>query len=150
MLLLPFRRTNQERAGYENTVVYRCRKGIHVKNTAHRGPMNIVGATLVGNANAVTAHIPASRIYVERSHIVGCFACAQPDHPLPLNMRKTKMIGAVEKSIALDAHSYDYARCHGGFSNPRARYAQGTYDFIDKKGCDTAPPRKFEPVPEKF
>merc|ERR1712167_404683 len=64
--------TNQRTAGYENTVVYRCTKGIHVKNTAHRGAMNIVGFTGIHNVNHVTAHIPASKISVRRSHLINC------------------------------------------------------------------------------
>ena len=138
---------NQKTAGYENTVVYNCKKGIHVKNTSRGGAMNIVGATLINNWNHVTAHIPASRIMIRQSHMINCEGCGKT---LPVNMRKTKFIGAVEGSIYLDDYSYDYARCRGGFTNPRARYPRGRLNFLDQTGCDAAPARRFEAVPEVF
>merc|ERR1712072_1408826 len=95
--------TNQRTAGDENTVVYRCTKGIHVKNTAYRGAMNIVGFTGIHNVNHVTAHIPASKISVRRSHLINCEGCART---LPLNMRKSKFIASTEGSIFLDRYSW--------------------------------------------
>ena len=141
--------TNQRTAGYENTVVYRCTKGIHVKNTAHRGAMNIVGFTGIHNVNHVTAHIPASKISVRRSHLINCEGCART---LPLNMRKSKFIASTEGSIFLDRYSLDYARCHGGFTNPRAKYPRGLLNFLDTSGCDadSVPPMRFERMDEVF
>jgi hypothetical protein len=139
--------TNQRSAGYENTVVYGCNKGIHVKNTSRGGAMNIVGATLIHNVFHVTAHLPASKINIKQSHLINCPTCGKT---LPVNMRKTKFIGSTEGSIFLDAYSYDYARCRGEFTNPRAKYPRGVLNFLDKTGCDAAPARRFERVDEVF
>ena len=139
--------TNQRSAGYENTVVYGCNKGIHVKNTSRGGAMNIVGATLIHNVFHVTAHLPASKINIKQSHLINCPTCGKT---LPVNMRKTKFIGSTEGSIFLDAYSYDYARCRGEFTNPRAKYPRGVLNFLDQTGCDAAPARRFERVDEVF
>ena len=140
--------TNQRNAGYENTVVYGCTKGIHVKNTSRGGAMQIVGATLLWNVNHVTAHLPASQIWVQQSHLVNCPGCGKT---LPANMRKSKFIASTEGSIFFDEYSYDYARCRGGFTNPKAKYPRGKLNFLDQEGCDAAPARRFPlHMPEKF
>merc|ERR1712072_1314260 len=72
-----------------------------------------------------------------------CKGCART---LPLNMRKSKFIASTEGSIFLDRYSLDYARCHGGFTNPRAKYPRGLLNFLDTSGCDadSVPPMSYE------
>merc|ERR1711977_749243 len=94
--------------------------------------------TLIGNVNHVTAHIPASKISIQQSHLINRPGCAKT---LPVNMRKNKFIASTEGSIFLDKYTMDYARCRGGFTNPKAKYPRGLLNFLDQEGCDDAPAR---------
>lgn len=133
--------TNGREAGYENLVGWNCQKGISVKNTGSGGAMNIIGATLVGNTWGIVAHIPAAKIMVRASHIIG-FGSA-----LPFNMKKTSSnIKSLAGSVFADEQTKDWARCHGGFSNPHAAIVLGS---LSQDGCDVAAPIAFPATPEQ-
>ena len=124
---------NANTAGYEGLVAYRCERGIFIKNTGLRGPLQVKQSRLILNHWGMWGQTPTTRVVISESHVLGSGG----------NARSTNQPFFLPVKILQNTFS-DRAHCNAQLW-PGSSFLRSALRFFDRKGTTRQIANAFSP-----